>query len=523
MTIQQKRPSESDIDFFRRLTLSICSSLDLDKALERCLETLQGRIPAEDIFLILDAPWLGGFYVLAQATVPGVPRLDKNIPLPPEILDSVYKNPILEPILVNDTSKHPNCMAVASYVKNQGFSEILHPIVLKEVRKGLLVIRTRGNGRYTEEHLQLISRVHGPFTMAVSNAVQHMEVLRLKEQLRDENRYLKEELFPHREGVVIGESAGLKDVMTAVGQIAPLNNTVLLLGETGVGKEVIAGSIHKRSPREKGPFIKVNCGAIPENLIDSELFGHVRGAFSGATEKRKGRFERAAGGTLFLDEIGELPLQVQTRLLRAIQTKEIEPVGGSGPVPVDIRIIAATHRNLEQMVERGEFREDLWFRINAFPILIPPLRERTEDIPELVRFFVSQKGKELGLRLHPPLSQAATNRLIAMTWPGNIRELENLVEQELIRNRGKELHFNIPPGPKSVSVPNYPATDNLPTQSASPPSPLEEALSLHIRRALKQSSGQVHGPEGAARLLQINASTLRHRMSKMGIAHGRKY
>ena len=210
----------------------------------------------------------------------------------------------------------------------------------------------------------------------------------------------------------------------------------MLLGETGVGKEVVANELHKLSLRKDGPFIKVNCGAIPDTLIDSELFGHEKGAFTGAVSRKRGRFERADTGTIFLDEIGELPLPVQARLLRVLQNHEIERVGGERSISLDIRIIAATHRNLSEMVADGRFREDLWFRLNVFPVEIPPLRERTEDIPALVRHFVRIKAKALKIKKIPAFAHGAIDRLMAYDWPGNIRELENAVERDLIENQG---------------------------------------------------------------------------------------
>ena len=211
----------------------------------------------------------------------------------------------------------------------------------------------------------------------------------------------------------------------------------MLLGETGVGKEVVANAIHYTSSRRGGPFIKVNCGAIPDNLLDSELFGHERGAFTGAIAQKRGRFERADKGSIFLDEIGELPLQAQVRLLRVLQHKEIERVGGTKTIPVDVRIIAATHRNMEEMVRSGAFREDLWFRLDVFPITIPPLRRRKEDIPALVHHFIERKSKDLKIYPAPSVSAEEVERLKAYHWPGNIRELENLIERELIHKRGK--------------------------------------------------------------------------------------
>lgn len=219
-------------------------------------------------------------------------------------------------------------------------------------------------------------------------------------------------------------------------QVAPMDNTVLILGETGVGKEVIAKTIHKMSNKRKGPFIKVNCGAIPSDLVDSELFGHEKGAFTGAVALKIGRFERAHTGTIFLDEIGELSAEAQVRLLHVLQSREIERLGGTKSIHIDVRVIAATHRDLESMVKNGVFREDLWFRLNVFPIIIPPLRERKEDVPDFVRYIVKQKSKELGIE-PPPVSEEWINSYVLYDWPGNVRELENTIERELIKNKGQ--------------------------------------------------------------------------------------
>ena len=241
----------------------------------------------------------------------------------------------------------------------------------------------------------------------MSKALEHQEIIRLKDMLADDNRYLFDELRSASGDEIIGSDFGLKAVMRMVQQVAPLDSPVLLLGETGTGKEVIANAIHYSSPRKDGPFIKVNCGAIPETLLDSELFGHEKGAFTGAISQKRGRFERANKGTIFLDEIGELPAQAQVRLLRVLQTKEIERVGGTTSIPVDIRIISATNRNLQEMIASGRFREDLWFRLNVFPIMIPPLRQRREDIPALVHHFIERKSKELKLTERPVLAPGA--------------------------------------------------------------------------------------------------------------------
>ena len=304
--------------------------------------------------------------------------------------------------------------------------------------------------------------------------------------------------------------------MEMVRQVARLNSPVILLGETGVGKEVIANAIHYTSSMRDGPLVKVNCGAIPDNLIDSELFGHERGAFTGAIAQKRGRFERADGGTVFLDEIGDLPLQAQVRLLRVLQHKEIERVGGTKTIAVNVRIIAATHRDMEELVRTGVFREDLWFRLNVFPIMIPPLRHRKEDITALVHHFIEKKSKELKIYPAPSVSAEEVEHLKAYHWPGNVRELENLVERELIHKRGEEKsgrlkfeHFEMPRKTGESGIEHHMGQNLL---------LLDQAVSGHILQALKTSNGKISGPRGAAQLLGINPNTLRSRMRKLGIS-----
>jgi transcriptional regulator with GAF, ATPase, and Fis domain len=306
-----------------------------------------------------------------------------------------------------------------------------------------------------------------------------------------------------------------------VRQVAPLTSPAMLLGETGVGKEVIANVIHYSSPRQNGPFIKVNCGAIPETLFDSELFGHEKGAFTGAVALKRGYFERAHRGSIFLDEIGELPLQAQVRLLRVLQNREINRVGGSRPVPVDVRIITATHQNLEEMIRTRQFREDLWFRLNIFPITIPPLRHRKEDIPTLFHHFLQKKAKELRIHPLPPVSATDIERLQDYDWPGNVRELENLAERTLIRSRGRhetvrlEVEFLGGIGsPEDHRSPGHPTPALL---------SLDQAMAAHIKQVLKVTKGKIYGPRGAAEWLEINPNTLRSRMKKLNIPFGRDY
>ncbi|WP_373498960.1 sigma-54 interaction domain-containing protein [Desulfococcus sp.] len=301
--------------------------------------------------------------------------------------------------------------------------------------------------------------------------------------------------------------------------VAPTDSAVLILGESGTGKEVVAREIHRHSRRSDRPLIKVNCAAIPRELYESEFFGHSKGSFTGALRDRVGRFELADKGTLFLDEIGELPAEAQVRLLRVLQEKEIDRIGGSGPVKVDIRIIAATHRDLEEMLELRKFRHDLYFRLRVFPIVLPPLRERKTDIPALVQHFILKKSREMKRLVVPSPTPEAIERLMAYHWPGNVRELENAVERSLILNPGDRLFFN-EIGTRLVQKPPEGRVET----SAGPDEALalDEAMARHIRRVLGMCGGRVEGERGAARLLEIKPSTLRKRMEKLGVAFGRR-
>ncbi|MBW1863858.1 MAG: sigma-54-dependent Fis family transcriptional regulator, partial [Deltaproteobacteria bacterium] len=296
---------------------------------------------------------------------------------------------------------------------------------------------------------------------------------------------------------------------------APMDSPVLLQGETGVGKEIFANAIHTLSHRNDKPFIVVNCGAIPETLIDSELFGHEKGSFTGASAQKRGCFERADGGTIFLDEVAELPPQAQVRMLRVLHNKEITRVGGSDQIKIDIRIITATHQNLQDMVKNGQFRADLWFRLHVFPIMIPPLRDRKEDIPALVNQFIMRKAKELKIPTPPKIPPGAIESLKTYSWPGNVRELENVVERALILSKGQPLTFN-----DIVWAGNG---ENHVESASDPHEPLELdfMISRHIRRILKMTKGKINGSGGAAEILGVNYGTLRHRMKRLGIPYGR--
>lgn len=503
-------------EFFRDMTLRICGSLDLETSLQRSFDFLKNFLPLEMISLHLYDPSLGSVRTTASVSEAEIKSLDIVTPLDERGRASFTDPDIPNVRIVNHPDSDPVISRLLVSLRlPREMSAMVMRLVIENQRIGSLVLTAGGCGRYKGEHRNLFSLLNEPFAIAVANALTHQEVVRLKDMMSDDNRYLRKELLSMSADEIIGSDFGLKGVMEMVRQVAPLESPVLLLGETGVGKGVLAGAIHHLSTRSKGPFITVSSGAIPETLVDSELFGHERGAFTGAVEQKRGRFERADGGTIFLDEIGELPPQAQVRMLRVLQEKIIERVGGSKPIPVDIRIIAATHRNLDDMVRSGRFRADLLFRINVFPIRIPALRERKEDIPALVFYFISKKARQLKLPAIPELAPGAVSRLIDYEWPGNIRELENVIEREMILNRTGPLSFKASSGSKTGGG-RFDTGKNRESLT------FNEISIKYITAALQKTGGVIHGASGAASLLGINPSTLRSRMKKLGIS-SKKY
>jgi hydrogenase-4 transcriptional activator len=513
------RMIDNDV-FFREVTIRICSSLHIETALGGVFEYLQKHFPLDALYLSILDPSLGAIRRVAEIATGEARTPEAVLPLSKRLWKHVqaHSQELHAPFLASSSESNDLVRSIAPLIKLAGNSDLIIPLWIGGDWIGILALRASGEGMFTPAHVELMATVAEPFAIALSNALAHEKVLKYQDVLLDDNRFLNRELSPHAADNIIGGGSGLRNVMEMVGQVAPLSNSVLLLGETGTGKEVIANAIHFASPRKDGPFIKVNCGAIPENLIDSELFGHEKGAFTGAFAEKRGRFERSQGGTIFLDEIGELPPHAQTRLLRVIQNHEIERVGGNRMIPLDIRVIAATHRNLEQMVSENRFREDLWFRLNVFPIIVPPLRQRQDDIPALTRHFVSLKCRELGIVIPPDIAPGALERLMNYGWPGNVRELENLVERELILHRGGQLGFD-------SLLPSERGDEdyvNRETSSSHAPLRLDEVVALHMSKVLHMTKGKIHGPGGAAELLGLNPSTLRWRMDRLGIKYGRK-
>ncbi len=507
-------------EFFREATLRICGNLETHRAMHACFEYLDSVIPLDTMYMEIFEQELGSMRIIARTTKEESTKMDLLVPLPQDAKDAVnIKSPEVEkrpagPVwIVNDPDTEPVTRAMLKFLDEKKSSLLGMLLIIKDKPIGSLICLALGNDRYNDEHLELLALLREPFYIALSNALAHREVNQLKDMLIDDNRYLQQELMHKSGDNIIGSNFGLKGVMEMVRQVADLDSPVLLLGETGTGKDLVANAIHHSSSRREGPFISVNCGAIPESLIDSELFGHEKGAFTGALSQKRGRFERAHKGTIFLDEVGELPLQAQVRLLRVLQNKEIERVGGTKTIALDIRVITATNRNLEEMVKENLFREDLWFRLNVFPIVLPPLRERNSDIPALLQHFILRKARELKLSSIPELEPGSIEILMEYPWPGNVRELENVVERALILNRTGPVSFeHLRQTGKQESTFVSKDMESLQT--------LDDVICRHIKNILSETNGKIHGPGGAAELLGINASTLRNRMKKLGIEYG---
>jgi hydrogenase-4 transcriptional activator len=367
-------------------------------------------------------------------------------------------------------------------------------------------------GSMTHRHELEMARLLEPFEAALATSRRIQELGRMREMFEADNRALLAKLDRQDVmGTIVGADAGFREVMSRVEQVAGTDAPVLLLGETGTGKEVVARAIHAHSRRNRGPMQRVNCGAIPPGLVDSELFGHERGSFTGAVAARAGWFERADGGTLFLDEVGELPLAAQVRLLRVIQDGTLERVGGQHPIKVNVRMVAATHCFLDEMVAAGTFREDLWYRISVFPIHLPPLRERLLDIPALAAHFAWHAGTRIGGQPLTP-STEDLELLASYDWPGNIRELASVIERATILGDGRHLDVRSALGSlklgRGMALP--------PSRSGEFPS-LEAVAKRHIEAALRRTDGRIEGAGGTAAILGVNPHTLRARMRKLGI------
>ena len=396
------------------------------------------------------------------------------------------------------------------YLSLEGLQSVCSlPLVSRGEVLGGLTVASRNASAFPSEQVDLLWRIAGQVAIAIDNSLSYQKIEDLKNKLAEEKLYLEDEIRTYCQFEdIIGRSDALRRILHKVETVAPTDSTVLIQGETGTGKELIARAIHNLSARNKSSFVKFNCAAIPAGLIESELLGHERGAFTGAIAQKLGRFELADKGSLFLDEIGEIPLEMQPKLLRVLQEKEFERLGGTRTLHADVRLVAATNRDLQQMVHDREFRADLFYRLNVFPVTVPPLRDRTEDIPLLVRYFVQTISRRMN-RVITTIPSEAMEALVKYPWPGNIRELQNLIERAVILSPAEVLRVPIAEL-KAVAASTSPSSGSL-----------ETVAREHILRALKDTRGVIGGPNGAAARLGMKRTTLQSRMQKFGIAYNR--
>jgi transcriptional regulator with GAF, ATPase, and Fis domain len=506
-----------DNEFFREVTLRLCSQLKIEEGLRACIRYLSKHIPADTLYLERNEFELGSMRIVARADATSCKRMDVLVPYNDEAkaamagwAEEYLAGRMPEVFVINNPQEEPVTRNLLESLGEPSSSAMSLPLIIENQIVGALALIAEGDDRFEAHHVKLYATLKEPFFVAMSNTLEHEEVVRLKELLADDYRYLQRELLRISGDEIVGADFGLREVMHKVCHVAPTESPVLLMGETGVGKDVIANAIHLASPRRDGPFIPVNCGAIPDSLLDSELFGHEKGAFTGALSQKRGRFERADKGTILLDEIGEMPLEAQVRLLRVLQHREIERVGGTDRVAVDIRIIAATNKDLPAMVQAGRFREDLWFRLNVFPITIPPLRDRASDLPALVSHLIQRKTRELKITETPQLAPGAIDDLMGYDWPGNVRELENVLERAMIlHHSGESLTFDGLGVSRDQKVAAAGRAENE--------LQLDAMIAAHIRHVLGMTGGKIHGPGGAGELLGLNPNTLRAKMRKLGI------
>jgi formate hydrogenlyase transcriptional activator len=413
-------------------------------------------------------------------------------------------------LIISSVSRETRWQGLLERARPYGVQSACYlPLTTARRRRGTLCFASKQPDAYQEAELEFLQLVANQVAVAVENAFAFQEIETLRDKLHKEKAYLEEEVrTEHNFDQIVGESSALHRVLKLADTVAPTGSTVLIRGETGTGKELVARAIHDLSPRKDRTFVKLNCAAIPTGLLESELFGHERGAFTGAVAQKVGRFELAHQGTLFLDEVGDIPLELQPKLLRVLQEQEFERLGGTRTIRVDVRLVAATNRDLAQMVAEGRFRSDLYYRLNVFPLLLPPLRERADDIPRLVRHFTQRFARRMGRRIETIPSEVM-DALVRYSWPGNIRELQNVIERAVILSAGPALQ--VPLGELQPA----PTRTNEPMAAALT---LADAEKEHILGILRETDWVVGGAKGAASRLGIRRSTLQWKMKKLGIS-----
>jgi PAS domain S-box-containing protein len=500
----RKRAEEA---FMLQLSTALLANLDAGTLLDAISASIREVIPYDFAGLALYDPVQDNLAMqLLGDFNRGLTPREIRLPLVGSAAGLAFRT--REPVLIENAADFPEVAETSRYLTDLGMqSSCSVPLVHRGEAIGALSVASRIPGSIGQQQANMLAQIADQVAMAVNNAMAFRRIAELRDRLGQEKQYLEEEIaLERRFEDVVGESMGLRRVLHEIETVAPTDATVLIQGETGTGKELLARAIHRLSPRSDRTFIKINCAAIPAGLIESELFGHEKGAFTGAIARKIGRLELAHEGTLFLDEVGELPMDLQPKLLRALQEKEIERVGGSRPISVNVRLIAATNRDLAQMVADRQFRSDLYYRLKVFPVFSPPLRERTGDIPILVRHFVDAHSRRMGKHIQT-IPDATMEALTRWQWPGNIRELENFLERAVILTRGPVLY--VPLAELEVQGAQIRAELENPT--------LQAAEREHILRVLREADGQIGGPDGAAARLGLKRTTLNSKLKKLGI------
>ncbi len=525
-----ERPAPTGHDVLLAVSRGANSALELDDVLARTAAALTPYVPLGAISLVgyregVSAPravHLVGANRRKRETLPeflkrvlgvGVAPAELELPLEKAYIPRLLETPGV--LASEDISARPDCHVDRLLAKFGARSEARAALVARGAQIGAIHFIRLEVRPFTDEEVSILNDVVPLLANALANALAYEEIRQLKEQLEQENLLLREQVDDSGMYMdIVGSSRALRGVIAQVERVGPTDSTVLITGETGVGKELVARAVHRRSQRAERPMIKVSCASLPATLIASELFGHERGAFTGAGERRIGRFELASEGSIFLDEVGELPPEIQVSLLRVLQEKEFERVGGSHTIRTNARVIAATNRDLNAAVASGRFRSDLYYRLNIFPIEVPPLRSRREDIPKLVEHFAAVHGTRLGKKFLG-IPKRTMERLVAYDWPGNVRECANLIERAVILSDGPQLEIDerlLPPEHSmAVAVPGGGGS------SASIVAVTRQSERELIERALAACGGRISGPNGAARQLGIPASTLESKLRRLGI------
>jgi len=490
-----------------QLSNALLANMEIGKLLGAISASIHEVVPHDTAALALFDPAVGDLVVqfLGPRDTDVFPD-DARVLIEGTVSGAVFRTG--EPVLIerlSDASFAPETVRNLARLGMQSGCWV--PLVHRGNTIGTMGVLSRLEGGIGKQEMGMLGKIAVQVAMAVDNATALRRMAEMRDRLRQEKQYLEAEIDrENRFEDIVGESTGLRRVLKEIATVAPTDATVLIQGETGTGKELLARAVHRLSPRHERTFIKLNCAAIPAGLIESELFGHEKGAFTGAIARKIGRLELAHEGTLFLDEIGEMPLDLQPKLLRALQEREIERLGGNRPIPVNVRLIAATNRDLAKMVAEKQFRSDLFYRLKVFPVFAPPLRERAGDIPILVRHFVDNHSRRMGKTIET-IPDETMQALVRWSWPGNVRELENFLERSVILTRGQVLF---------VPLAELETEDDY--EDAEPENPnLQAAEREHILRVLRESKGQIGGSDGAAARLGLKRTTLNSKLKKLGI------